>query len=316
MSLRTRNGQLTWLANALFASAAVLVYIALRPAVGNVLPGTAAAESAATVPIVYQASGAGRLDFAARLQDGTPVADGSLAGSAGAFSVVLPAVTRPERLAVTVREAGPLGHDEKTAFLTVLPRPRLRPAPQPVRSPRPVAVSLAVERQSGEQSSVEVAFTAPNDAAELELRDADGIVWSSQAVRGTGVVELHLPRLTHERRMAVVLSAGKGPASSRSAVTIDVEPASTADEEAIALLTDHVRSDEPIRVQVRKALPGLRLSLADPNGTPILSRIVREPEDVMFFAPRVTNVAQYTVVASYEGTGGNELAVRPVLIMP
>lgn len=284
-----------------------------------------------TVQAEYSASGAGRLSYLVTAPDGRRLQGGRLDDRSGAIFISLPSASQPGAYTLRMAMVGPLGSTSETRVLTALSSKQ-----QDARIDD-ISVHPLVAKPG---QSVEVAYSAAADSGYVRLVGTDGSIWAQEPFSSTGETRLVMPPVPDSREMRVVLHVTKGNSTAQSMagvlVTNGLNPAPAGraaaagdDDPAMAAATGSdangtfevtertVRSGNPISVRILSPRNGMRIALTDAQSHEVTGTNVGADADVVTLrAPSVLAPSQYTVVATFTDSFGQESIIQPVTIVP
>ncbi len=322
------------------------VYIVARPQIPELsVPATAAAGS--SLAIRYRATGVGKAAYTVLGPDGVAVGRGSLVIGSGVFRVDVPAASAAQTYLVRLQVANLLGAAVAEAYVHVPPSAAaLAAAPRPSASAAPPAPpqirSLAVDRAvvAGGQT-LTVYYDVVGTGGSIVLLDpAAQITYGRQSISASGHSTFIAPHVDSTRLLTVVATERRGGDAAESRIGVSVIPGSddgtpmgaaglppALDEAApsgpgsatSAALTApaHVRSGEPIWVDLHGTGDGVEIVLLDSSGRELDRReIAPGKHNVEFTAPEVSQPTRLVFEATVPQGVGTITLVRPISVTP
>jgi hypothetical protein len=309
---------------------ALLSAAGLRAAVPRIAAFAVPPEALAgtTVQAEYSAFGAGRLSYLVIAPDGHRLQGGRLDDRSGAIFISLPQASQPGAYTLRMAMVGPLGSTSETRVLNALS------SKQQEAQIDDISVHPLVARPG---QSIDVAYSAAADTGYVRLLGSDGSIWAQAPFSRTGETRLVIPPVPDTREMRVVLHVTKGSSTAQSMAGVLVTsglnraPAAGDADPAMAAITGSgsdangtfevtertVRSGTPISVRILSPRNGMRIALTDAQSHEVTGTDVGADADVVTLrAPSVLVPTQYTVVATFTDSFGQESIIQPVTVVP
>jgi hypothetical protein len=280
-----------------------------------------------TVQAEYSAFGAGRLSYLVIAPDGRRLQAGRLDERSGTIFISLPPASQPGAYTLRMAMVGPLGSTSETRVLNALS------SKQQDAQIDDISVHPVVAKPG---QSVEVAYSAAADSGYVRLVGSDGSIWAQEPFSRTGQTRLVIPPVPDTREMRVVLHVTKGSSTAQSMAGVLVTnglnpaPAAASDDDpgmaavpgsdangTFEVVERTVRSGNPISVRILSPRNGMRIALTDAQSHEVTGTDVGAEADVVTLrAPSVLAPTQYTVVATFTDSFGQESIIQPVTIVP
>lgn len=296
------------------------------------------------IRVGYAARSYGRLSFAVTADDGRPIAGAPLTASQDGFSVDLPRRLGARRIVVRIDSDGPFGRTSNTAAVAVVPPVALAPA-----APAARIAAFAARREGGaNDESVLASYLAVADSGVLVVSDGARRVLGTSPFSHGGTTRIALLPAARGQALTLRMDVRRGASRASAALglaapiappntapplalqhadappTADDAPASAADDgvppradDAPFALSGRAVAGRAMTILVRRAMPSMRLRLADDTGTP-LANVAVPPgaREVAITPPTAVVWRTYYLSCTYGSENAEETVVRTVRVAP